>query len=163
MAWRAKSWSKGLIAASLLEPLTYTARESRPLLLMKVLGNQQATFLCRASLLYSWHSSIQERYLYWNTHKFLRLEETTHPHKWKSVLTYSRGNTVYHQGHPCQQARCSEEKLGMVGSVCNYLPSCLWCKLNSQSQFQETLGGQKIRKKIADIHELFHILLYSGK
>ena len=143
MAWRAKSSSKGLIAASSLEPLTYTASESRPLLLIKVLGNQQAIFLCKVSLLYSWHSSVQEPYLNWNTHKFLRLEETTHSRKWKQILTYSRENTACPQGHPCQQARCSEEKLGTAVSVCNYLPWCSSCKLNSQLRFQETLDGQK--------------------
>lgn len=64
------------MAVKLLEPLTCTASGSGLLLRMAVLGNQQATFLCSASLLYSQHSSVWEPNLDGSTGEFARLKET---------------------------------------------------------------------------------------
>lgn len=72
MACVSNSWSKGLIVAWLLEPLTCTASLSRALLWIKVLGNQHAVFLLSVSLLYSWHSSVQGPYLNFSIHELYK-------------------------------------------------------------------------------------------
>lgn len=79
--------------------------------------------------------------------ELLRSEGTTPLPRRQQAPTCSRGNTGCLRAPPRQRSRRSGEKLGRAWTRCGRWPRCLWCKLNPQPRFRETLDGPNEKNK----------------